>query len=519
MPLAMSRPWKHPKTGIYWLRKGVPEALRDAVGKREEKLSLQTRDPVEAKKRHAEALADIEKRWANLRTGPKSLTEREAHRLATVAYDNWLAKYRDNPSQQASWDVELGGRLFVPPKAAKPSDLDFLYDSSISIDPQHVAVLRMEQLCFQWADDCLAHAGLIVDEPSRRVLARAIGAAVQRASLTLARLAKGESIAETLFSPELLVPSVQLSSQRPVSFQEIVDGWALERRPVAKTQYEWTRVVRELEKFLEHKDAHRLTADDLIRWKQSMVAAGLKPKTIQAAKLSPVRAILQWGVQNRLLASNPAHGVSLEARTKASDRKRGFTDEEAKVILRAALKADDVVRRWVPWIGAYTGARISEICQLRSEDIAEVEGIWCIKFLPEAGSLKTAGSERVVPLHPALIKNGLLEFVEKTKSGPLFKDLSPDKFGKRGGNGTKMIGRFVRDLGLKDPRLSPSHSWRHRIKTLGRKYGLASDLMNAITGHQPENVGDTYGHYPIDALSRELRKIPSLSLDRGDNIS
>ena len=44
MPLAMSRPWKHPKTGIYWLRKGVPEALRDAVGKREEKLSLQTLD-------------------------------------------------------------------------------------------------------------------------------------------------------------------------------------------------------------------------------------------------------------------------------------------------------------------------------------------------------------------------------------------------------------------------------------------------------------------------------------------
>jgi hypothetical protein len=30
--LAMSRPWKHPKTGIYWLRKGVPVDLRAAVG-------------------------------------------------------------------------------------------------------------------------------------------------------------------------------------------------------------------------------------------------------------------------------------------------------------------------------------------------------------------------------------------------------------------------------------------------------------------------------------------------------
>ena len=49
----MSRPSKHPKTGIYQLRKVVPEDLRKFVGKHEEKVSLQTRDPAEAKVRHA----------------------------------------------------------------------------------------------------------------------------------------------------------------------------------------------------------------------------------------------------------------------------------------------------------------------------------------------------------------------------------------------------------------------------------------------------------------------------------
>jgi hypothetical protein len=48
MALNMARPWKHPATGVYWLRKGVPEALREPVGKREEKLSLRTKDPHEA---------------------------------------------------------------------------------------------------------------------------------------------------------------------------------------------------------------------------------------------------------------------------------------------------------------------------------------------------------------------------------------------------------------------------------------------------------------------------------------
>ena len=94
MPLAMSRPFKHPKTGIYQLRKVVPEDLRKLVGKREEKVSLQTRDPVEAKRRHAEALAEIEKRWANLRAGPRSLTEREAHQFAVAAHDRWLEQHR-----------------------------------------------------------------------------------------------------------------------------------------------------------------------------------------------------------------------------------------------------------------------------------------------------------------------------------------------------------------------------------------------------------------------------------------
>jgi hypothetical protein len=246
MALAMSRPWKHPKTGVYWLRKGIPEALREAVGKREEKLSLHTKDPVEAKLRHAEALADIEKRWANLRAGPKPLTEREAHQLAAPAYDNWLARYRDNPSQQTIWDVDVGDRLFAPPPHVKLSDFDFLYETTISVDRQQAAVLRMEQMCFQWADDCLAHRGLVVDEQGRKVLARAIAAAIQRASLVLARISKGEAFAETLFSPMVPAPSAQPASQRPVSFQEIVDGWVLERRPVAKTQYEWTRVFREL---------------------------------------------------------------------------------------------------------------------------------------------------------------------------------------------------------------------------------------------------------------------------------
>lgn len=72
MTLAMARLWKHPKTGIDRLRKRVPDDLQKLVGKREEKQSLGTRDPAEAKRKHLAALTAVEERWACCRfRGPR----------------------------------------------------------------------------------------------------------------------------------------------------------------------------------------------------------------------------------------------------------------------------------------------------------------------------------------------------------------------------------------------------------------------------------------------------------------
>jgi hypothetical protein len=59
----------------------VPEDLRALVGKREEKRSLQTRDPFEAERRHAEALAEIELRWAIAGTAADRVEDRQRQLL------------------------------------------------------------------------------------------------------------------------------------------------------------------------------------------------------------------------------------------------------------------------------------------------------------------------------------------------------------------------------------------------------------------------------------------------------
>jgi hypothetical protein len=82
----MTRPWKHPASGFYWFRKRVPDDLRCLIGRDEEKFSLGTRDPIEAKRLHALKLAEVEERWANLRAGQRPFTPDDIAREMFITF-------------------------------------------------------------------------------------------------------------------------------------------------------------------------------------------------------------------------------------------------------------------------------------------------------------------------------------------------------------------------------------------------------------------------------------------------
>src|SRR5215203_6154053 len=98
MALAMTRPYKHKKTGVFWLRKRVPADLVPVLKRVEVTRTLATRDPADAKRRHLAVLSELEAEWARLRaetsathaSKPTTLTERQAHERAKCIYDYWL---------------------------------------------------------------------------------------------------------------------------------------------------------------------------------------------------------------------------------------------------------------------------------------------------------------------------------------------------------------------------------------------------------------------------------------------
>ncbi|MCF4127683.1 hypothetical protein [Methylobacterium sp. SyP6R] len=86
----------------------------------------------------------------------------------------------------------------------------------------------MEALCFEQAGQLIGAKGLVVDKEGRRTLAKAAGAALQPASLTLERFALGDIVDEAPPTRSRPVTSATAPKASPskVEFDELVKGWA-----------------------------------------------------------------------------------------------------------------------------------------------------------------------------------------------------------------------------------------------------------------------------------------------------
>ncbi len=104
----MTRPYAHPKTGTYWVRKVVPEALRARVGKRELVRSLGTKDPREARKKAPTVIAEFDAALDAARSGATlggAPSLRDITALTAEWYREAVAEWGDNPDQFGPLDI------------------------------------------------------------------------------------------------------------------------------------------------------------------------------------------------------------------------------------------------------------------------------------------------------------------------------------------------------------------------------------------------------------------------------
>ncbi|MER9851845.1 site-specific integrase [Mesorhizobium sp. M0106] len=515
MVLLMPSPQKS-KSGVYYFRQRVPADLRRKVGRAELLYSLRTKDPAEAKARFAQEAAKVAMRWKALRAVPAPLPHVQLVALAGELYRRQMALLRAEPGEPELWTevLKLLGRLD---------------------DGGSDALAR-------WygptADELLQEQGLATDAASRTRLIQEAHSAYRQAAEQLLRHARGDYRPDPDAGrfPELTTASNNAqSASKGVTIGDLFDLWKRDHLADGKSQRtprDHRQKIDDFIAYLGHEDTARVTPKDVSDWTESLRhERGLAAKTVSDKYLSALRAVFGAGVAKFRIERNPVSPVRVKVPKRVLERSRGYTDDEAAKVLKAALEAlnapgntspvNRLVYRWLPWICAYTGARGGEIAQLRKEDFTVEAGIHCIRITPEAGSVKS-GEYRIVPLHPHLIEQGLLKMVEGAKGGPLFyaesrrqRKAGSSRAGYARGKASEWVRKTVK---ITDRRVQPNHGWRHRFKTIARDVGIEQRYMDAIQGHTDGSASASYGENTVRALYREIQKLPRYDLGKKSDL-
>jgi integrase len=207
--------------------------------------------------------------------------------------------------------------------------------------------------------------------------------------------------------------------------------------------------------------------------------------------------------------------------------RKGFNEEEARIILTATRSTPShlisaemkAARRWLPWLCAYSGARVNELTSLYPSDITEHGyGIRCMVIKP---SHEKTEQWRVVPIHSHILEQpGFLEYIEQRRklNKPLFYDPDRSRGGKTGNPQFKKVAERIAEWvhGLGIPRgVKPNHGWRHLFKSVARHVRMDREVEAFITGHRPKdaNAGIDYGDAWVKTMSNEIERYPRFAIE------
>lgn len=507
MPIRMPKLTRTP-TGLWTSRKSIPEDVRAAFGKREDKPTWPASlTQSQARTAFLEWLQDIEAKINHFRTRqvsePRGLTRREISALAGKWYIEAKSRFEDDPGDALGWDAAFHDTI-----PYNPNDDGYVPQAHIEAE----------------LNDLLLREQILVTDESRKALSQEAHDLFR----SLCRLMISRSQGD--YSEDSLPQSFPSWAPKPdhavgVSLTELFEKYVDEKKPAPSTFKAYKGAVTKFIDFLGHDDANKVTRSDIVRWKDLLIKTGdgsgpLKAVTVNDIRIGTLRMLFSYGLP-RGVNENPALGVEALVRREPVLREKAFSEREAACILKAALdnppgqrsEGHNLARRWAPWLCAYSGARIGEIVQLRAQDVFLWEDdVWVMRITPEAGKQKKA-SAWMVPLHDHIIEQGFLDVV-KTRRGHLFFDTTK----RRGSTNptsqadslANKLGAWVRELGVDDPGVKPNHGWRHRFKTLAREYDFGNGAADVIQGHTPASTGDGYGTWRPTALRRELRKLPTL---------
>lgn len=302
-------------------------------------------------------------------------------------------------------------------------------------------------------------------------------------------------------SPCTAVPSE--NNQNSPDQEEKLSGYV--ESYIAEKQLSWAPKETKnqqnyINTFIEHvgdKGLSEYTKADAVSFKTWLLGSGKSPTTINKY-IQKLSLLFSWLSDHTEQTTDIFKGLKLK-RVKEVNVRTGYTDPELK-LFDSWAKEQEPWRMFIAMIGRYHGLRSNEACQLYSDDIEQVNGVWCfnIRATRDDQSLKTEASQRLVPIHSKLLAAGFLDFVASRKGGRLFKELP-----YRNNCYSHLFGQW---FSRNRPVNKDFHSLRHTVASKLKAAGIPLQYAAAILGHTNKAISyDRYGgDVPLDKLKEAL---------------
>jgi len=273
----------------------------------------------------------------------------------------------------------------------------------------------------------------------------------------------------------------------------------------------------------------------------------------RAEYLGQLKGILEYVHACGFIASDLSSNIEIPNTKQGKTVERlPFSDDDLAMMFpgqdygadfgRKASSFDENAKFWIPLMAAFSGARLEEICQLKTSDIkTDKETGILYADITEGGTAadgekkkaKSKSSIRPIPIHSALVEIGFMEYVSARKKDAtdkaLFK-LKRDNQGRLGKGFSNWFSRFearqggrtalgyiercgVESKGVRDGQrwTKTFHSFRHAAidnlrnnKTLPSGEYILETHIGIVMGHTKEKLETA--QYGQNRSQLELRK-------------
>lgn len=552
------------RDGTYYARKRVPKLLVDGVGKREIKISLDTKNLDEARAKLPAALIEIHKQLAaatNIADAVGAPAEEVGRGVLEQIARAWFAPrwratgdslWKPTPAGMTAEDAlcnidpELA-RLTPPDEATFGEYLHqargllaaagYAEPSGSSVEVLAQFMVRGEIECLNRSRRFLVDGRLYdaIEDPLYRPVAGSYEGVARAGADTVPN---GITIDEAIRLFENDTQRSKLSKKNLNGYQhsfkllrEIVGGDSL----LSAVTREHARKVQQVFAHLPTNATKRFPGMTLVQAAQHAEKSGLPPISAKTAEvqLGNFSSFFSWAVREHLIERTPAAGLQpLQEKRSKDEGRQPFSDADLVKLFSADLFREPyrrlapklLGRHWVPLLALYHGARMNELCQLEVADAGVTDGIPFLHIREESTAdeekhLKTRNSERVIPIHPVLQQLGFVEYVEATRKAGharLFPSLTKSATGYYSDNFSKWFGRFCDKCGVTDSRLA-FHSFRHGFRDAARAADIPRDVAQALGGWSDggDSTSEDYGKgYTLSRKASELAKIRFPAVER-----